>query len=94
MATKTRPTREARIDMRLNPDDKALLEAAARLHGLNVSAYILSHSIPAARSEVGAAGTIGLSNRDRDLFLEKISSPPKPNKDLKKAMARYKSLNA
>lgn len=32
-----------------------------------------------------------LSDRDRDLFLELLAKPPKPNSALKKAAARYKA---
>ena len=34
------PTAEARLDLRLDPKDKALIEYAARLRGMKLSAFV------------------------------------------------------
>jgi uncharacterized protein (DUF1778 family) len=82
-------TKIDRIDLRVSSDQKELLEKAASLKGLSLSAYLLSHGLEAAKIELEAHQKLVLSDRDRDLFLSLIVNPPKPNQDLKNAMRNF-----
>jgi uncharacterized protein (DUF1778 family) len=82
--------KDARIELRLKPQDKNILEQAAELIGVSLSSYLLAHALPAARRELDQVGPLILSNEDRDMFLKLIAKAPKANAALKKAIKRYK----
>ena len=92
MSTKTKVQR---IDLRVTPEQKELLERAAQLKGMSLSAYMLSYCLEAAQTELEAHQKLVLSDRDRDLFLQLMANPPKPEKalltDLRKFQAEYEN---
>jgi uncharacterized protein (DUF1778 family) len=82
-------TKVNRIDLRVNSEQKELLEKAASLKGLSLSAYLLSHGLEAAKAELEKHQSLVLNDRDRDLFLSLIVNPPEPNQSLKDAMRKF-----
>ncbi len=82
--------KESRVDLRISQEQKDLLETAASLKGLSLSAYLLSNSLEAARKDIESYEKLVLSDKDRDLFLSLIENPPEPNQNLKSAMKRFK----
>ena len=87
--TETTP-KDSRIDLRITSEQKALLEHAASIKGVSLSAYTLLHLIPIAQQEIENREKLTLSNRDRDLFLSTLSNPPKLKGKLKSAIASYR----
>ncbi len=90
MPTLKRP-REERVELRLNHEDKLTLEAAARHQGVTVSAYLLSHSLPAARQD--AAQAILLENPARDLVLDLLEDPKPFNPALTRAIRQANAVH-
>jgi uncharacterized protein (DUF1778 family) len=90
MPTLKRP-REERVELRLNHEDKLTLEAAARHQGVTVSAYLLSHSLPAARQE--AAQAILLAQPARDLVLDLLEDPKPFNPALTRAIRQANAVH-
>jgi len=82
---------DARLNFRLAPDQKDLIEQAAAATGQTVSDFAISSMLRAAQDAIHAATTTRLSTRDRDTFLRTLSAPARPNAALKKAAARYKA---
>jgi uncharacterized protein (DUF1778 family) len=82
-------TKINRIDLRVSSEQKELLERAASLQGLSLSAYLLSHGLKAAKAELETYQKLVLSDRDRELFLSLVTNPPKPNQSLKDAMKKF-----
>ncbi|MBW4508874.1 MAG: DUF1778 domain-containing protein [Scytonematopsis contorta HA4267-MV1] len=82
--------KESRVDLRISQEQKDLLETAASLKGLSLSAYLLSNSLEAARKDIESYEKLVLSDKDRDLFLSLIENPPEPNQNLKSAMKIFK----
>lgn len=78
--------KSTRIELRIKDDDKKLLQKAAELKGLTLSAYIISNILTSARNEVEMGESIILNNSDRDFFFNLIENPPAPTKALKKLM--------
>jgi uncharacterized protein (DUF1778 family) len=85
------PTKVSRIDLRVSLDQKELLERAATLKGLSLSAYLLSRSLEAAQTDIAATEHLVLSDVDRDLFLQLILDPPPPEPALVDAMAEFQA---
>lgn len=88
--TKAQPAKESRIDLRVTKEQKALLEKAALLKGVSLSAYTLSYLLPLAQQEIENQEKLILSNRDRDLFLSAMDNPPALKGKLKSAIALYR----
>jgi len=88
MATKSKNT--ARLDFRLAPKHKELIEQAAFAVGQTVSDFATTTLLHRARQAIQEAGITQLSNRDRDLFLAMIDDNSEPNAALKKAAKRYR----
>jgi uncharacterized protein (DUF1778 family) len=86
-ATKT----TARLNFRLAPSLKEVIEEAANVMGQTVSDFAVSTLVQAARQVVEQRNVTELTNRDRDLFLALLDDTGnKPNKTLRDAAARYR----
>ncbi len=82
-------SKDSRIDLRVTSEQKAILERAASLHGVSLSAYTLLNLLPIAQRDIDHQETLTLSNRDRDLFLSALDNPPELKGSLKSAIALY-----
>jgi uncharacterized protein (DUF1778 family) len=80
----------SRIDLRVTQEQKELLERAASLKGISLSAYTLLHILPVAQKEIDTHERLVLSDRDRDLFMSVMENPPELKGKLKSAIAQYK----
>lgn len=83
-------SKDSRIDLRLTKEQKALLEKAASLKGVSLSAYTLLHLLPQAQQDIDNQERLTLTNRDRDLFLSALENPYKLKGKLKKSIAEYR----
>jgi uncharacterized protein (DUF1778 family) len=82
-------TRTARLEMRLTPEDKLLLEQAAALSGQPLTSFALSSLLEKARTMVANSATITLSRRDMKRFYEILEADEEPAPALKAAVRRY-----
>jgi uncharacterized protein (DUF1778 family) len=79
-------TSAARLDLRLNPTDKARIVRAAGLRGVPLSAFVRDAVLREAESVMAAALTVPLSATESRRFLKALDAPFKPKARLKKAM--------
>ncbi len=79
-------TKSTRIEIRINPETKNIIEKAARIKGETLSAYIVGNSLTSAKKDIEQMKIISLDKKDRDMFYNLIINPPAPNKALKKMM--------
>ena len=80
----------ARLDFRIAPENKQVIEKAATLNGQSVSDFAVSTLLKSAREVLEQHGQTTLSNRDRDAFLEMLDNPPEPNEALRRAVENYR----
>lgn len=80
--------KEERIELRVNREQKSIIEKAANINGLSVSSYLLSQALQSARIDIENLEIIKLTDKDRNLFLKSIEKKYLPNKTLKLAMKR------
>jgi uncharacterized protein (DUF1778 family) len=78
-----------RIDLRVTQEQKALLEQAAALKGVSLSAYTILHLLPLAQQDIAAQERLTLSDRDRDLLMATLDNPPALQGHLKSAIAKH-----
>lgn len=76
----------ARLDLRLNPTDKARINRAADLRGVPVSAFVRDAVLREAENVMAAELTVTLSPAESRRFLAALDKPFKPNVRLRKAM--------
>lgn len=81
-------TSAARLDLRLNPTDKARIARAADLRGVPVSAFVRDAVLREAESVMASALTVTLSAEESRRFLKALDARFRPNAKLKKALAR------
>jgi uncharacterized protein (DUF1778 family) len=82
--------KEARIELRVEDSLKRLIERAAAMLGMSVSAYIVSTSVSDARRVINEESRTQLSLADWERFQNILSAPPPPTAALKKAAGRYR----
>jgi uncharacterized protein (DUF1778 family) len=88
--SETSSAKNSRIDLRVTQEQKELLEKAASLRGISLSAYTLFHLLPVAKQDLEAHEKLILSDRDRDLFLSVMENPPELQGKLKTAIKKYR----
>ena len=82
----------SRVELRVKPEDKAILARAAAIEHLDLTGFILSRLMPEARAVIERAERIQLSGRDSLKVLDLLEHPPKPNARLKRAAKAGQSL--
>ncbi|MCR5732145.1 MAG: DUF1778 domain-containing protein [Sphaerochaetaceae bacterium] len=75
--------KDERIDLRINSNQKIILERAAELRHVSLSSYILTTSMKQAQIDLAENEEMLLSNRDRDLLMKALDNPSEPNDALK-----------
>lgn len=71
------------MSLRIRPDDKALLmRATAYARNKDLTDFVLSNAIKAAREVIAQAETLSLSERDSLRVLDALENPPAPNAKL------------
>ena len=77
------------IHIRVEPEQKDVINKAADLLGLDLSAFVLQNSLKAARAELAELERLSLSSADANLFFDAIINPPATNDNLKAAYEKY-----
>jgi uncharacterized protein (DUF1778 family) len=83
-------TQSERLDFRLSPEHKALIEQAASAQGQTISSFASAALIKAADEVLQNEAARTLSARDSQKFLYMLSASTHPNAALKAAANRYK----
>ncbi len=74
-----------RVELRLKPEDKAVLARAAALERLDLTSFILRAALPRAQTVISEAETLRLSERDSLRVLDLLENPPEPTARLVRA---------
>ena len=61
--------RTLRMEQRISPRDKELIEHAASLQGMTPSEFVVSQSVTAARETISRLEVTKLAHEDREAFL-------------------------
>ncbi|TGG93851.1 DUF1778 domain-containing protein [Natronospirillum operosum] len=87
--TAIKDIKQERINLRLKPEAKALLERAASFEGKTVSSYILTSAMANAEKTVHEHEAMRLNAKDSEAFLEALSKPVQLNKKLLDAFEEH-----
>jgi len=78
-----------RLDARLTPEQKALLQRAADLSGRSLTEFVISSAQAAAEEAIRTHQVIELTTRASEAFAATLLTPPPPNERLRAAAARH-----
>jgi len=70
------------IELRMTPEEKALLMQAAALSHLDMTSFVTRAVLTAAQEAIEQTGHIKLSERDMLFVLDLLENPPPPNAKL------------
>ena len=90
----TTAVKTARLEARINPELRAMLQQAAELEGRKVTEFVTSALQDAARRTIAAAHVLKLSIVDQEIFASALIDPPEAAPALERAFARRRDLLA
>src|SRR5690349_7999841 len=80
-----RPRKQQRLEARVTPAQKRLIERAARLRGTSVTEFVVVSAQEAAAEIIKNFETLVLRDQARDIFVDAILNPPTPNQAVRAA---------
>jgi uncharacterized protein (DUF1778 family) len=86
-----RSRKDERLEARVTPDQKRLIERAAELRGSTVTDFVVVSAQQAAADTIRDFETLVLRDQARDVFINAILNPPSPNDAARAAAQRYKT---
>ena len=82
---KPQPNRQT-LNIRIKPEDRSLIDRAARACGKNRTDFILNAARRAAEDTLLEQTFIRVGPKTFDAFLARLDAPPQPNERLRKTM--------
>ena len=84
--------KKQRIDLRLNEDDKHMIEEAAAMTNQSISQFMVSTASERAAEVIDQHRRLLLNEESWNLVMDAIINPPVPNDRLKRAANRLREL--
>lgn len=84
-------TKVERLQARLTPDQKALIQQAAELEGRSLTDFVVSAAATTAKQVIEDTNILRLSIADQKAFAEALSNPPKAKGALARALERHEA---
>ncbi|EAX7734097.1 UNVERIFIED_ORG: uncharacterized protein (DUF1778 family) [Citrobacter freundii] len=84
--------KKQRIDMRLNEDDKKMIEEAAAMTNQSISQFMVSTASERAAEVINQHRRLILNEESWDLVMDAISNAPLPDDRLKRSAKRLQEL--
>ena len=80
--------KEGRLELRLEPENRRLLDEAAAASAMSTSAFVLAHATEAAREVLADRTTFVLPKERWDEFVRLLERPARSHADLAAFLAR------
>ncbi len=80
-----------RLEVRIDPEDKAVLAKAAALAGVKLSTFVMAPALKHARRLIRESEQIVTTKRGFQDLLDALENPPDPTKALKAAMRKHEA---
>ena len=85
-----RSRKEQRLEARVTPELKSLIERAATLRGTTVTEFVVASAQEAATNTIKDFDVLHLREEAREVFVHAVLNPPAPNDAARAAAERYK----
>ena len=89
LKTARRSPKAGRLEARVTPEQKQLIARAAALRGSSVTEFIIASAQQAAAETIKEFEILSLRDEAREVFVNAILHPPRPNEAARKAARRY-----
>ena len=86
--------RDQRLEARVTPDQKELIERAACVQGRTVTDFVVSALQEAARQAIADHSVWKLNQAQQKAFIGALTAPPAPNQKLREAYKRFRKYKA
>jgi uncharacterized protein (DUF1778 family) len=86
--------RDQRLEARVRPDQKELIERAACVQGRTVTDFVVSALQEAARQAIAEHTVWRLTQEQQKVFIDALMDPPAPNPKLREAYKRFRKYKA
>src|SRR5580658_8110067 len=86
--------RDQRLEARVRPDQKELIERAACVQGRTVTDFVVSALQEAARQAIAEHTVWRLTQEQQKVFIDALMDPPAPNQKLREAYKRFRKYKA
>jgi uncharacterized protein (DUF1778 family) len=95
LMTRTQPPprrarKEQRLEARVTPELKRLIERAATLRGTTVTEFVVASAQEAATNTIKDFEVLHLREEAQEVFVNAVLNPPAPNDAARAAAQRYK----
>jgi uncharacterized protein (DUF1778 family) len=80
-----------RLEARVSREQKELFQRAADLQGSTLTEFLMNALQEAATRTVSEHGALKLGDRDREVFINALLSPPEPNDTLRRAASEFQA---
>lgn len=87
-------SKTARLEARIHPELRALIQRAADLEGRKVTDFVTAALKTAAQRAIAESQVLRLAVADQQRFAQALIAPPAPTPALKRAFARRRALIA
>lgn len=84
--------KKQRIDLRLNDNDKSMIEEAAAMTNQTITQFMVSTASERAAEVIEQHRRLVLNEESWNLVMDAISNPPAPNDRLKRAARRLQNM--
>jgi len=88
--SESRSRKGQRLEARITPDQKRLIERAAKLRGTTVTEFVVVSAQQAAAEIIKDFEVLTLREQARKVFVDAVLNPPLPNEAARAAVRRYK----
>lgn len=82
--------KERRLEARVTPEQKRLIERAATLRGTTLTEFVVASAQEAATNTINDFEVLHLREEAREVFVNAVLNPPAPNDAARAAAERYK----
>ena len=86
--------RDQRLEARVTPDQKELIERAACVQGRTVTDFVVSALQEAAKQAIADHTVWKLTQEQQKVFIDALMDPPAPNRKLQEAYKRFRKYKA
>ncbi len=82
----TAPSKRETLNIRIKPEERSLIDRAAKVRGKNRTDFVLEAARAAATEALLDQTIISASSKAYAAFLKRLDMPPQPNERLRKTM--------
>lgn len=82
--------KQERLEARIAPSQKRLIERAAELRGTTVTDFVVLSAQEAAAKTIQDFELLGLRDEAREVFVQAVLNPAAPNEAARTAARRYR----